>query len=343
MKEITAELLKRYLQGECSREEEQQVDEWYLSFEENENDSRLLNVGEREELRKKMFLKIKLNLLEKGESIEIEESVERERPVSSNKLIYLVAAGVVLLILFGVGALFFRPDNKSTIAEVESNLVEIVNSSNTIVRRELEDGTVIWLHPQSKIQLAPSFSRNNRNVTLKGEAFFEVAKDHNHPFSISTGRITTRVLGTSFNISAYTSENIQVSVMTGKVMVELANGNNGKQTSQVILTPQQRASYVKTENKLAKEEPKHLPELNMWKTTDIKFDNESLAGVLKELNKRFGVNIKAKNEKLLNCLIVADFTNQNLPDILELLSKSVEATYVLEENSIIFYGEGCLK
>jgi len=93
---------------------------------------------------------------------------------------------------------------------------------------------------------------------------------------------------------------------------------------------------------LEKEVPKALPELSMWHATNVVFDNVPVKEVLVTLNKKFDAHIEVRNKNLLNCLIKADFTNQNLPDILELLSKSVEATYEFQNDTIYLTGEGCV-
>lgn len=84
----------------------------------------------------------------------------------------------------------------------------------------LPDGTRVWLNENSEIEYPSKFSGKCRNVTLTGEAFFEVKRDVDHPFIISSGAIKTTVLGTSFNIRAYNNTQPEVNVRTGKVKVE---------------------------------------------------------------------------------------------------------------------------
>jgi transmembrane sensor len=84
----------------------------------------------------------------------------------------------------------------------------------------LPDGTRVWLNQNTEIEYPSEFSGKERNITLKGEAFFEVKRDVVHPFIISSGGIKTTVLGTSFNIKAYNKQHSEVNVRTGKVKVE---------------------------------------------------------------------------------------------------------------------------
>ena len=93
---------------------------------------------------------------------------------------------------------------------------------------------------------------------------------------------------------------------------------------------------------MLKEAPLQLPELAMWQVTSIEYDNVPVERVLRMLEKKFNITIQVKNTNLNNCLIRADFTNQNLADILEMLSRSIEATYELNDDIIYLDGAGCV-
>src|SRR6202000_336004 len=84
----------------------------------------------------------------------------------------------------------------------------------------LSDSTIVYLGPDSKINFPGRFNGKTRELNLEGEAFFQVKKDHQHPFIIHTGDVSTTVLGTSFKITAFKGEPLTVSVATGKVRVD---------------------------------------------------------------------------------------------------------------------------
>ena len=119
----------------------------------------------------------------------------------------------------------------------------------------MEDGTVILLKPNSSIEYPAKFSAVDRKVTLKGEAFFDVTKDKNRPFIISTSELTVKVLGTSFNVMAYEgAKEISVAVKTGKVSVVKSKDEvtNRPQLNEVILTPNQEVIYNTTQEYFSK-------------------------------------------------------------------------------------------
>ncbi|HEY9047521.1 MAG TPA: FecR domain-containing protein [Ohtaekwangia sp.] len=338
MERIPPELLQKYLQGKCTPEESERVDAWYAAFDKAADDEHLPDIQQREELRQRMIARIKNNLADIGQL-----PPEKKNPSNIYSTFYKAAAAILALAVVGLGIILQRKDKVQTIPVVKANLITLRNTTTSILRKELADGTTVWLKPESYIEYPDRFSGAVRTIQLKGEAFFDVAKDRHRPFIVTTCNVTTRVLGTSFNIKAYQdASTIEVSVMTGRVAVQM-KPKDTTDSSSVFLTPNERVTYVKSENKLLKETPAQLPELAMWQQATIVYDNVPVRSVLRMLEEKFYVNIQVKNANLNNCLIRADFTNQNLADILELLSRSIEATYELKDNTIYLDGEGCVE
>lgn len=346
MKRITPELLQKYLQGKCTPEENDLVTAWYTSFDELADDDRLLDLEQREQLKQKMLAQIRENLADSGQSLPTEKKQNSYRSIAAT--FYKVAAAVTLLIAACIGILYNKNKNNQQAvvpAPKRTSITALSNVTQSILRQDLSDGTIVWLKPKSSIEYPDVFSKTSRTIQLKGEAFFDVARDEQRPFIVTTGNVITKVLGTSFNIKAYKdASTIEVSVMSGKVAVQMnpADTPDTPDTSEVLLTPNERVTYVKSEKRLLKEAPLQLPELAMWQVTTIEYDNVPVERVLRTLEKKFNITIQVKNTNLNNCLIRADFTNQNLADILEMLSSSIEATYELNDNIIYLDGAGCV-
>lgn len=348
MKRITPELLQKYLQGKCTPEENDLVNTWYTAFDEADDDGRLLDLEQREQLKQKMLLQIRENLADAGQSLPAGKKQNNYRSIAAT--LYKAAAAITLLIAAGIGILYNKDKNNqqaATPAPKRTNITALSNVTQSILRQDLSDGTIVWLKPNSSIEYPDVFSKTSRTIQLKGEAFFDVARDEQRPFIVTTGNVITKVLGTSFNIKAYKdASTIEVSVMSGKVAVQMnpeaTRDIPDTPSSEVLLTPNERVTYVKSEKRLLKEAPLQLPELSMWQVTTIVYDNVPVERVLRTLEKRFNVTIQVKNANLNNCLIRADFTNQNLADILEMLSSSIEATYELNDNIIYLDGAGCV-
>jgi transmembrane sensor len=338
---ISPDVIDRYMAGKCTAEERAMVDQWFQQFDNDLEDSRLNDLEERSALDRKMLRAIRKKITESAFD-DARRTAPKRRATA--KYVYQTLTGIAAAVVLGL-LVYYLIQPKSTAVELASVNREIVNTSEGIERHELPDGSLIWLRPHSKVEFPGEFLPGKREMKLAGEAFFEIARDVNRPFIITTGNVETKVLGTSFNIKAYDDDSsIEVSVLTGKVAVDIVQSDvTTPSASSVLLTPNQRVTYIKSRNTLEKQEPKTLPELSIWHTTDVVFDNVPVRDVMSTLNKKFGVHIQASNQNLLNCLIRADFTDQNLPDILELLSKSVEASYELKNDTIYLSGEGCVE
>lgn len=122
-----------------------------------------------------------------------------------------------------------------------AGLVEHTAPRGERVSVMLEDGTKVLLNAGSRIIYPKSFKPGKRELTLFGEAFFEVAPDPGSPFTVTTGSVTTEVLGTSFGITAYPDHRVDVAVVTGKVKVYDNEADDS--FNEVYLSPSQMASY----------------------------------------------------------------------------------------------------
>lgn len=160
----------------------------------------------------------------------------------------LVSIAAALLLI--VGSLYYF---KSDILNVVNPIHQQQIFSSTAERKQLllADGTKVWLSPNSKLNYPDKFRGEQRLISLDGEAFFEVKHDPEHPFIIKTGAVSTRVLGTSFNVSAYPKHNtINVTLVSGKVAVALKAGNNRNRTE--IMLPNQQIIVDKATEDLRK-------------------------------------------------------------------------------------------
>ena len=335
-KDVTENLLRRYLAGECTSEEEERVNAWYQSMDGKSDVTGIIDLINDEGTESRILEKVRSQIERSPQhEIPLPARMAETRPVPR---LWRYAAVILILLTAGAGA-FYLTDWKT--GREESNAVRLVaNTENTIRRVALPDGSLLWLYPNSAVEFPGTFDGNSRNLTLRGEAFFVVTRDESRPFSINTSGIITTVLGTSFSIKAYDQDpSIEVEVMTGKVSVGLSD--NAAQ--RVLLTPNQRATYLKGNTVVEKKEEAELTEtqLSIWQPVDMKFDNASVGNVLQTLNEKFKVRIHVTNTNILNCMIRADFNEQNLPDILEMLSKSINATYKYEGNIFYLDGEGC--
>lgn len=323
---ISSKLIDKYLNGACTREERDFVHEWYNSFETEDEPLLYLSESQQQELNQRMMDGINNNI----------HSLEGKTQKKSAYFRYsTIGIAATMLLIFGLFLLRTKhPDTQNKISLLETADQLVVNSSSTISKRQLlPDGTVIWLKPHSKISYAKHFTGQKfREISLNGEAFFDVKRDTLHPFVIKTGNINTKVLGTSFNIKAYDNSNkAEVSVITGKVLVYLNKVINKKSKAELYLLPNEKAVYLKTTSDLCKEKDFTL---KMWRKNNFTFDDTPVPEVMRILEQHFAIKVKIMSPEINKYTLKADFNNQNLPNILELLSKSMDINYQISGNQI---------
>jgi len=329
---ITPQLLHQYLDGQCSDEEILMLHQWYDSFEDQEDPFDALTEQEQEVMKMLMLEKFRASV----KTTETEEVVFDHRKSFSTKLIYTLS-GIAALLLIVWGITF----NNKKQTQVDSNRIittaseqmMVENQTSSIYRQTLSDGSVVWLSPKSKLQYPKKFMGSYRLVKMTGEAFFEVTKDHAHPFVIDGGGVITKVWGTSFRIKSLANVQTEVSVVTGKVSVKIPE----KDETEVMLYPQQKVVFNYASHALIRGKENEKSAMRMWGKVTESFDNVPLDNVLTTLRNHYGMHIYTEDKELGQFLLKADFTDQSLPAILEMLQNSLNAGYTIDDTQIVLY------
>lgn len=229
-----------------------------------------------------------------------------------------VAAAAVLT----AGTLFFFSSQKQE-QDTQIRNHMLYNSTGSVLKKILPDGSTVWLNPGSRFTYPSKFGEF-RAVSMQGEIFFEVVKDHQHPFLISSGTILTKVWGTSFRIRSVPGEKIsKVSVLTGKVSVSTVS----KSKKEVMLLPEEEVSCNKSDQQLLKAPIELGSDMMVWRKAELSFEDTELSAIIPTLSRYYHVPIFLQEEKLKKYRLTADFKGKNLPDILMLICKSVQCSY----------------
>ncbi len=154
----------------------------------------------------------------------------------------------------------------------------------------LADGTQVWLNAESHLEFPDRFTGDNREVRLQGEAYFEVKKDAKHPFIVYSDYLSTRVLGTAFNVRARSGRDASVTLVSGRVLVKSQNADQ-------VLTPGQQASLAGSQ--LAVKTVDTYP-YTQWKEGFFYFDNQSLFSIMQELARWYSVNVSFDDTSKMN-------------------------------------------
>ena len=233
------------------------------------------------------FLQERLEAEERDVKTFIHDKISQEKTkmVKMNPRFWGIAAGFALLI----GSIWFFSSQYSK----DQDFAEI-QTGNEAKEILLADGTRIYMNVNSSLKYPTTFNGEIREVEFSGEAFFEVAKDAQHPFIIRTPYEEVTVLGTSFNVRAYESEaSSEIAVCTGSVKV-----HSGVTSS--ILEPNEKVIVDHSSRVMGVEKTESLNEL-AWHTKSIKFNNTPLSAVFSDLEDFYHVTIKVANANILNC------------------------------------------
>ncbi|PSL24224.1 FecR family protein [Dyadobacter jiangsuensis] len=261
-------------------------------------------------------------------------------------------AAAVLLLTGGLSWLYYTTHNAVPTSKtgqeiaLESEMLVKTNHTEVEMTVLLSDNSVATLAKGSSIRYPRSFSAHERRVYLTGEAFFDVAKNPAQPFLVYTNETVTKVLGTSFRIKAFEADNTEmVAVKTGRVSVYAKKEyetSQGTKPAGVILNPNQQVVFNRKENKLEKAvtaNPVLLAESAVVK--DLVFDDRPVTEAFDALAKAYGISIMYQAETLSNCMISAQFNEENLKQRLNAICQAIGAGYDMEDGQVVIRSKGC--
>lgn len=330
-REELSNLFDKYLDGRCTPEEVALVEKLYNTFNSREDRLADLSDDEKEALRVRMLWQIASSVFP-GEP-ETTKKIYLKRNAKNRKNHYWTAIAASLLLILSL-FLWLEKEKKAPLLANQEQVkteIRIVNRSTSLVKHLLPDGSRVWLSPESEVRFPKKFKPSQRNLILVGEAFFEVEKKRSQPFVVCSGRIITKVWGTSFRVRSFGSTNAEVAVVTGRVSVKIKS----PLSSEVMLRPNQQAIYTKGSQTLIRQSVDiSSSEMKIWRKTHVSFHRTKVEEVVNKLSQIFNTRIIVKAPEINNYLLEGDFSDQNLPDILEMLKKSLNVTYTINANQI---------
>ncbi|MBI1226969.1 MAG: DUF4974 domain-containing protein [Bacteroidetes bacterium] len=188
---------------------------------------------------------------------------------------------------------------------------------------ELADGSKVWLNAHSSLQFFTKNEGDKREIKLTGEAFFEVAKNPERPFVVTTELGQVTVLGTSFNVrNPAGSTSLEVNVSTGKVKVQPKGSSE-----HLLLLPNETGIFDQNKNSLVKTGGV-ANNTAAWHTEKLVFDNTPLEEVLHQLSLLHGVTLTIENQAVARCPLTVVFEKQGLEATLETIQTLLGAELV---------------
>lgn len=192
----------------------------------------------------------------------------------------------------------------------------------------LADGTIVWLNTASSLSYPSVFTGTNREVAVNGEAYFEVAKDKNHPFVVNVGEQTIKVLGTSFNVQAYTNEpELVTTLFTGSLRVATSKGS-------LLLKPGQQSEWNK-EGDIRLNKKADLEQVIAWKSGYFRYHKADLKTIMRQLSRWYDLEViyePGLKPQYFGGLIDR---NNDISKVLQMLEATNDVHFKLEGNKVI--------
>jgi ferric-dicitrate binding protein FerR (iron transport regulator) len=325
------DLLGKYLAQETDAHENALIEKW---LEENEENQKELNdyaficdkiKGVKED--KTQIVDVDSAWLKVKSKIDTpkETKVIPLNPAPRKNKFFTIGIAASITILLTVGVVFYLFKNSSP------EIISLKTTRNTI-QQTLPDGSIVFLNAHTSFTYPEDFKGDLREVNLSGEAFFNIKRDEAKPFIIHANGSDIKVLGTSFNVKAY-SKNVEVSVETGKVQFK----NKKKAT---LLIAGEQATF-EAESDTIKKQAVLDKNIFAYKTKVFVFENSSLEHIAKVLAEAYQVNISLKNNRIKSCHLTTRFDNETLPDALNIIAETLNLTVISKGEKYVIDGEGC--
>ena len=236
----------------------------------------------------------------------------------------------VFILAFTLGSLSLYYVNRSDRVELSSfyNTIDVPYGERSQIT--LYEGTKVWLNSGTKFRYPVAFSKETRDVFIEGEAYFDVSKDAKHPFVVRAGQLKMQVLGTRFNVCAYTDDN-ELTATLDEGSVNAINTTNSKN---VILNPGEQVILNRETNGLKRlQVNSHL--YTSWKENLLKYENAPFDEVIKKMERWYDVKIivdPAINTKERYTMTIK---TESLREMLHLVSRTTKLKYEIKENTVL--------
>ena len=328
---MTKDLFIKYLQGNCTEKEFEQILFWIREGSQSISSKGIVQeIWEEFEPEAGPAERTKYNrILDKiHHQININQNTSQSiipRASSKNRILSIITRAAAILLLPVLGLLLYTNLSDRDHYAANFNDLEVEAPAGSRTHIELGDGTKVWLNHGSKLKYPYRFEGKNRKVFLTGEAYFEVAHNSKFPFIVGTNRLDVKATGTAFNVSAYTDDDkIETTLVEGKVILYERKSNSEIKA----LTPGECLKFDVQKNSYSLVTGNTL-KYTAWKDGLLVFKNDNVEEIAKKLARWYNIDVEITNQKIKEYPFTATFTDETLPQVLELLSLATPVSYQL--------------
>jgi ferric-dicitrate binding protein FerR (iron transport regulator) len=296
------------------------------------------------------YVKMQLAGMFENDEKQIDQEIQQKNIMLSKSKLFYIGVALATFTFFFIN--YSLKLEKSIGGQNANSFVnEIVTKRGSKSFVKLPDGTTVRLNTDSRLTYTIFSGGKTREVTLEGEAFFDVAHDSLRPFIIHSGKVKIKVLGTSFNVRNYPQDNVlETTLIKGKIEVSLES----RPEDIIILKPTEKLIIAKSQDELSNT-TKGTTNINdkvvltsitylrhdslvaetSWLNDRLVFVNQPLEKIAIELERKYAISITFKDPRVKNYRYTGVFDNVSLEKIFELIKYSKNINYKIDNKSIV--------
>ena len=311
------ELLHRLIAGTTTEEENRQLMEWFRQCASKEEFFMLFETAWKEspdemprDVQERMYRRLSRELDEKKSKTIL------LRSRFSWKIWPQIAVACIIIVL---GLVNYRMSDKQKQLSTQNFMVLAEKGQRAFIT--LPDSTKVWLNSDTKISYPADYGLKERNVTLVGEAYFEVAKNPDKRFIVEAKGMQVEALGTSFNVNAYQNDNkIIASLFSGSVRVSYDR-------HVAILKPHESVKVDLLNRSFSRYKDESMQNIALWRKNEITFDSESLEEITHIMSRLYNTTICIEDESLKKVCYIGTIRNNNLENFIDIINLTTPVVY----------------
>lgn len=311
------ELLHRLIAGTTTEEENRQLMEWFRQCASKEEFFMLFETAWKEspdemprDVQERMYRRL---------SRELDEKKTKTILLRSRFSWKVWPQIVVACIIIVLGLVNYRMNDKQKQLSTQNFTVLAEKGQRAFIT--LPDSTKVWLNSDTKISYPADYGLKERNVTLVGEAYFEVAKNPDKRFIVEAKGMQVEALGTSFNVNAYQNDNkIIASLFSGSVRVSYDR-------HVAILKPHESVKVDLLNRSFSRYKDESMQNIALWRKNEITFDGESLEEITHIMSRLYNTTICIEDESLKKVCYIGTIRNNNLENFIDIINLTTPVVY----------------
>lgn len=346
-------MIARYLAGECGDTERERIDRWIASGPENRklmNEFRRIwkaadrssDAFDRYFDTEEEWENVRRRLIEEVNKKAAPAPLKQSSPIEGldirARASQLLRVAAVILFAALAGFVVYQQISSQSPPEkasVEPVLREIAMEKGQRGSLTLSDGTKVKLNAESRITLPNTFEPEVREVTLEGEAYFDVFPNADRPFVIRTNKAVIRVLGTAFAIRSYSEDSsVRVVVREGRVSLQSPEIDI---SDRAILGAGEMGRLYLADNRITTEKVEDLDLFLSWTNGYLKFKDTPMKEVAIQLERKYDIEVKFNQPELKELRLTAELRSRSIKYNLDAISTSLEVEYEMDQQMVVFY------